>query len=339
MMRASLIVTLVSVLFGFLLFEVYLRAQGAEPTTVVSNPHFSGTNWSRPDAEFAWTNQEGTFLALEEGQAPMSFLENGARRTYTNGSEPENAPVLLLAGGSYMQGYGIKDENVVGAVLAERFPEFAVRNFGTGGYGTVQSGLRILREIDGTHDAPPVAIIYGFIGHHLARNVATSDWISSLVTSDGSVLIPPYLVEDGEGGVAVEEARTLGLWPLETWSAAISALKRRVAPHWVSGTPMGQARRLTVLYLKKLQRKAADLGIPFVVAIFRTGTLDESYTLGIEEDLASVGVDVIDCRFEGLQTNPTAYQVGGNGHPIPSVHEHWAGCMGEWLHENTAALR
>eukprot|EP00752_Nemacystus_decipiens_P000795 g795.t1 len=175
----------------------------------------------------------------------MTFLANGARRTYPNGAAPANAPVLLLVGGSYMQGYGIPDEHVVGAVLAERFPELAVRNFGTGGYGTVQSGLRIQRELDRTPGAPPAAIVYGFIDHHLERNVATSTWIRSLVTQDGSVMVPPYLVADGEGGVGVEEARTLGLWPFETWSAAVSTLKEQMVPDWVSGSPMDQARRLT----------------------------------------------------------------------------------------------
>jgi hypothetical protein len=76
--------------------------------------------------------------------------------------------------------------------LQGKHPEVAIRNYGTGGYGTYQSLLVLERLFANPRSSRPEWVLYRFIEHHEIRYVAGPQWTRLLAStsSRGRVNLP-----------------------------------------------------------------------------------------------------------------------------------------------------
>ena len=203
------------------LTEAGLRVLGFTPRRLASS-RFGPTSYM-PDAKLGWVNREGTYLSSEAGKASMTFLDDHSRRSWIEPAKAAQRGEVLVVGCSFTEGYGVADEDTFSYVLNQRYPHYMFHNFGTGGYGTYQSLLRIEQNLSqlNTNDIP--LVIYGFIDLHLQRNVAVANWVRSLAGRRTQYIVPPH-VRVAKSGLEYYGPDSISFWPFESRSALVALL-------------------------------------------------------------------------------------------------------------------
>jgi hypothetical protein len=324
----NLLVLAVTLALGLLLVESALRVAGATPRNADVNRFFAEgreTTWSVPDAELGWINRPGQSRSVEQGGALMTFWDHGRRASRPDPQRRGRVPVMII-GGSNAQAYGVRDAESFAWLLAEKFPDLWIENFGTGGYGTVQAML-LTERVLGTFykDVSPRLVLLGFDDSHAMRNVADQSWIMSISDSQGRYVAPPHYRLTGTGEFAFEPFTAIGWWPLERASAAItivhSAWLREVA--YDTGV---QAVPVTRWVLSRLAGQLKARGIDFAAVTLenRSGVAEKIF-----EDAAFPHAD---CSGPE-RTEPAQYLLDGGSHPNARLHAHYATCIAALIEE------
>jgi hypothetical protein len=176
-----------------------------------------------PDDELGWINRQGIFFSPEASTVPMTFLADHSRRSWKAPTKISQRGEVLVVGCSFTEGLGVADEDTFAYLLNARYPYLMFHNFGTGGYGTYQSLLRI-KENFSRADADDIAlVIYGFIDLHMQRNVATANWVRALASRQDHYIVPPH-VRLRKNGLEYYKTENLPFWPLESQSALVTLL-------------------------------------------------------------------------------------------------------------------
>lgn len=335
-MRATLIVTLISLVLSLAAGEAYLRFAGFAPKPFWVNANFDGSNWGMEDPEFGWVNRPGSFRSLEKGGADMSFQPDHTRtsrpatdRKAAAGGAPAG---VLLVGCSFTQGYSVADAETYAWRLNERFPGIVVDNFGTGGYSTYQAYLRVKHELERRKDDPPKLVVLGFIAHQMVRTVAAADWVKYLTDSRGNMLVPPHATVDAEGRMVGHPLETIAPWPLEDRSALVAEVHRAVL-RGRFGDRAAQQVPATAAVIRAMRDLAEARGARFAVALLDDLSLPDGKPAydALVAALGQAKVERLDCVDPDYDRNPGAHQVGGAGHPDAGIHAGWAGCVGNWI--------
>jgi hypothetical protein len=308
--------------------EFALRALGFAPRTLHVNEFFvpdSDTTWSVPDTELGWINRAGSSRAIGEDRATMNFWDFGRRAARPDPAIPpgDRIPVLVV-GGSDAQSYGVVDEASFPYLLAERYPNLWIENFGTGGYGTVQAVMmaeRAYTQFYGS-DQKPQLILLTLADSHFARNVSDQSWITSITDAQGRYISPPHYRVSGEQFVFYP-FQAIGFLPLEKRSALVTMMHTA----WLNSVAHNSAAEgapVTRHAVERLTEFAAERNVQLAVAVL----LDD--TRSTDQVLRGQPFPHKDCSSFG-RNNPKKYLLAGNGHPNAELHALFARCIGEWL--------
>lgn len=181
-MTKNLFLLFISAAIALLLVETSARVIGISSNniSVLRRP------WAAPHPTLGWINRGGVHNSTEPGHVPMTFWADGRRAN--RASETKTAKTrAILVGCSFTQGYGVSDNETYSYLLDEKYPEVRFDNYGTGGYGTMQSLLMTKYVFSNT--PVPDLVIYGYIPNHEDRNVASASWASALRDSTGKPLL------------------------------------------------------------------------------------------------------------------------------------------------------
>jgi hypothetical protein len=200
-------------------------------------------------------------------------------------------------------------------------------NFGTGGYGTYQSLIRVRSYFRRTH-APTPLVIYGFNGHHMIRNVARFDWVFMLTTQDGRYLVPPHARSSG-GRLTEVPGHPVDLWPLETRSALVAQV-HNAAVRSARRVNLNEMVEVSHLLLRQMADTVRANGAALLVAGL-VAVADED-----AKWMRQQGIDYVDCQHPDV-LNPI-YRVGGSGHPNGRMHAYWGQCVLRALAERGYAV-
>jgi hypothetical protein len=304
---------LVALLISLVAGEIALRMLGYEPRRLEPDVHQA---WAAEDDALGWVNRPGTSHSAEPGHVAMRFESDG-RRSDPAGNKPENLPRVLVVGCSLTQGYGVADDETYAHFVNRSLSSAELLNYGTGGYGTYQSLLRIKSYFRSAR-APTPLVLYGFYESHIFRNPAPLDWILHLTTRDGRYMVPPN-VRMRSGRFVEDRGGPVELWPLELRSAAVAL-----------------AHRVIVRRLYRESLEAADDVFRHVLAEMHQTVADKRASLlvvGLTKLpgwapawMREQGIDYIECAPANLWEDPT-FRVGGVGHPNARAHRWWADCL------------
>ena len=113
-------------------------------------------------------------------------------------------------------------------VITREKKDFNFINYGVGGYGGVQSLLK-LKEISSNIDNINY-IIYGFIPHHEVRNIASGSWMYQLNKAsrgtEGKLLLPYASIKNDK--LKIHKPKEYLKLPLGNISAFISKIEKRI---------------------------------------------------------------------------------------------------------------
>jgi hypothetical protein len=320
---------LLSIAIAIAIIEAGLRLAGYEPRRLSANIAF--TSWAAPDGRLGWVNRPGTWRSVGPGNVPMTFEADG-RRHDPAGNKPANLPRILVVGCSFTQGYGVADDETYAHYINESLPSAELLNFGTGAYGSYQSRLRVNQYFSAPHAETPL-VIYGLFFSHHFRDLAPLSWIKSLTMSDGGYIVPPN-VRGREGQVVESPGGPIGLWPLESRSAAVALAHLGVMTltNRLSGKMGWPVFQHGILEMQKAAaaHKAALLIVGLV-------SVPGEYGEWLRAQRAN-GIDYIECQHPDDGKDPSL-QIGGIGHPSARMHRWWADCALKALAERGYAVK
>ena len=323
-MKTKGLLLVFSLLFTALLAEFALRILGYTPA-ITKVKHPGEPSVYQPHEVLGWRNKPGQhiFPPYSEGadEIVITFTEQHARITQAPEASATKKPQLLMVGASFTQGWAVSDDENYPWMLNRLFPNWDVKNMGTGGYGTYQS-LLVMEEQLQTGNKPK-CIVYGFFDDHEKRNVASEVWLRSLL--QGSLrkhIEVPYV--DLEAGQLARHApagytkfplrERLALVPLiESLNMKLRTRERNL-----------QRRKITQLLIKEMATLSASHDIPFAVALL---AVDD----GVKEEyikyLKGTDINFVDIVHPLSQE----YRVVGEGHPNEQLHKLWASELAAYL--------
>ncbi|MBF0459025.1 MAG: SGNH/GDSL hydrolase family protein [Nitrospirae bacterium] len=321
-MKKNILLLLISVAAGVLIVEGGTRAIGIGS----NNISMFNRPWAAPHPTLGWINRGGVYNSTEAGHVPMTFWNDGRRANRVQPVKTAKTRVLLI-GCSFTQGYGVRDNETFSYLLDNKYPGIAFDNYGTGGYGTVQSFLMTRHMFNASPTAPDL-VIYGYIPAHEDRNVASASWAAALKDAAGKSLSSPHAELTG-GRVEFHPLSIIEPWPFERHSVLMAILHKGWLKVKLRKRPE-QAHLVTQHVLTQMR----DFVVPksrFVVAVLVD---DARLSLFMKDQ----GIEYINCAhpYYGKSSGGkgSGLSVGGFGHPNHILHAYWAGCISEWIDAN-----
>ncbi|WP_420267117.1 hypothetical protein [Candidatus Magnetominusculus dajiuhuensis] len=317
-MKKNILLLLLSIAAAVLIVEGGARAIGLRSNNIST---FSKP-WAAPHPIVGWKNRGGVYNSTEPGHVPMTFWNDGRRANRPSEIKTAKTRVMLI-GCSFTQGYGVRDNETFSFLLDKKYPDIVFDNYGTGGYGTVQSLLMAKLVFN----APPVPnlTIYGYIPAHEDRNVASASWASALKDSEGKNIFSPHAVVT-DGKVEFQPLSAIEPWPGERHSVLMAVLhkgwlafalrKRPQQKHLVTQSVITQMRDFVALKGKSRLLVAILVDDPPMSAFMK-----------------EQGIEYVNCAHPDYGKGG-GLSVGGVGHPNHILHEYWAGCISEWIDDN-----
>jgi hypothetical protein len=240
---------------------------------------------------------------------------------------------VVFVGCSFTQGWGLDDAETFAWRLQQRLPEVRVRNFGTGGYGTYQSLLRVEKVLEAPAEAPRL-IVYGFADFHEPRNVAALPWLRALALGSGDEARVPYCSFDRDGRLRHEPPIGYRTWPLHDLLASVRLLEDRLTT-LAAPVREWQARPVTLALLDALNHVAEASDARLVVA-------ELTYRSGAKRDYEGYarehGIDMVDCTNEEFTRGGSRLRLRGDPHPNAIMNGIWADCLEGALRPRLAQL-
>jgi hypothetical protein len=323
--RAALVAAtaFVALALGLALGEALLRAAGRDAWRRAELPG-SEPVMHEPDPELGWRNRPGAYVY--PGYAPgapevrVTYLQDGTRATGFRGDAA--APEVWLVGDSFMQGWGLSDDETLAWRLQERYPRLRFVNFGTGGYGTWQSLLRLERALE--ERAPPRLVVYGFIPAHERRNVASAAWLREQASAARSGMIAvPFATLDDDGSLVRHPPRAYPRWPFDERSALV-AFAQDLFARADAWHRSAEPRRTSQAMLREMQALCAGHGVPLTVLFF---WIDREGRADYARFLRANGIEVVNCT----RAVTLDLMIPGEGHPNGKLNALWAECVSRRL--------
>ena len=280
------------------------------------------------DEKLGYVMKPGRYtLTLNES---LSFTAQHDNAGYRMAGDPglrqliRTVPEIWVMGGSFTYGWGVKDREAFPSLMQDDLLRFHVRNFGVGGYGTLQNLYQLQNTLE--EGIVPKYVILAYASFHDQRNTCNRYWMKA---------IAPQSVLEGLSfpWARLDEANTLnyGMAPVEYSpypgmgaSAFIHALEQSRCE-----AEERQLKSPEVSYqlIKETEQLCAESGITFLLA-------------GIEPDEATQKM-LERCKNEGMKTIDISVDRNESGmslmpadpHPSPAAHRIYADKLVEWINK------
>jgi hypothetical protein len=318
--RFTAATALLSVVLFLVLAEMLLRVAGFTPWRYSTQDAHEPT-MHEPDGVLGWRGKAGTYVlppyAPAQPQIHITTLEDGSRRTGAH--EANRDGTLLTVGGSFTQGWAISDEETYAWKLQDRFPSLKVVNFGTAGYGSLQSLLVLENELPRAR--APRIVVYGFIEGHERRNVATARWLRTLsMFSRRAHVSVPYATLDEDTGITRHLPRRYPAFPMREYLATAANLEFALMSV-ITRKRESERRKVTEQLLLDMHEVCAEYDAPLIVALlhFEAPDVKEHYV----DFLRKQRLDFVDC----VEPLTPEMKVPGEGHPNGAMNTVWADCI------------
>jgi hypothetical protein len=310
---------------SLLLAEGGLRLAGYQPWTGME--YANRTRITQFHPQLGWDLKEGIFqrppYSPQGADIVYTHLPGGLRQSHPqqNGILNEQ-PKIVMVGGSYTHGTAITDDETFPWKLQQTLPGMEVLNYSVGGYGTLQSLVKLQQVLPKIRQRK--LVIYGLIRHHSIRNVSTTGWITSLSKYSRNDLYIPYVKIDKNNQMQHQPLLHFSPFPLRQYSALIALLENTwISTRWGKhdDEPISQ---ITVALVSEMQELSNEHNADFLVVLLSFNRRDaHTYTKALIRN----EVNVLNCSYPLTRD----MIVIGDGHPNGKMNTKWARCIGSYL--------
>ena len=324
----NFILTIVSVIIisflleGFIRFVLKDKPRGKDKVELKEQP----ISFIQ-DEILGWKPKTGNFKfepwSKNGNTTKLTNLEDGSRFT---GKNQEKRKVIFI-GGSLTQGWAVDDSESFVWLLQEKKQDFNFINYGVGGYGGVQSLLK-LKEISSNIDNINY-IIYGFIPHHEVRNIASGSWMYQLNKAsrgtEGKLLLPYASIKNDK--LKIHKPKEYLKLPLGNISAFISKIEKRILK--ISSLKRSfDETKISQEIILEMKGIADKKNAKFI--LLSLNKLPDEKRAEYDKFFNKKNIQNINCYFlEGEK-----YAVEGEGHPNAASHKIVSDCIYRKLFKN-----
>lgn len=285
----------------------------------------------QPDSEAGWANRAGVYTVTAPSGLPMRYTNwtEGRRATSEAEPAPDHArPRTIILGDADAYGAGLPDAATFAWRVQQARPEAQVDNYGTPGYGSWQSFVRMGRALE---KAPAgAAVYYVFNGSHEARNVADPAWIRVDHHPGNGVFFPYATLYNG----ALEAQASPGnaIWPLSR-TFRTEAMLEQFYEKTGAFPRVYRKRAVTQAILIRMHHLALLSGAKFTVILF---DLDPTDRQPYRNFLSSRNIAFLDCDSPELHDQSLRQP---DGSPNAKLNALLAGWIEGWIEADSASAR
>lgn len=316
-----------STLTALLLAEGGLRLAGYQPWIAKASENHASSIQFHPQR--GWELKAGIFARPSNARKGSGTadtymqLPGGLRRSYAQQDGTLSSKLkLIMVGGSYTHGSAIADDETFSWKLQRKLPGLEVLNYGVGGYGTLQSLMK-LQQILPTIPQRKL-VVYGLITHHLIRNVSTPSWISTLSGRTRNDLHIPYVKRDLKRRIQRQPLLHFSPFPLREYSALIALLESTwISIRWRTHNDE-RMTPITISLVSDMRKLSKEYGADFLVVLLSVDTtVAKVYT----KIFSRSGIKALNC------SSPLTADmiVTGERYPNDRMNTRWARCIGNYL--------
>jgi hypothetical protein len=295
---------------GVLWFGGYPDWWALDPSTGAASAEY------RCDPQLGWAPREGRFDlvwgGLRDTAVRTTNWSDGSRSTAETEPPPDDPrPKAMFFGDSFMQGYGLSDDETLPWIVQRRHPELSVSNFAAGNYGTYQCYLAMRNHVTG-----PATVYYLFNAYQEPRNGADRSWLR-VYQRPASGCFYPYAVEN-HGTLEPRKSEGNLVWFLSR-HLRIAALVQdytQMIPSWFR---VRKERQTTEALLSAMNELVRSRGGSFTVILVDLTDEQRAY---YHSFLTSKGIAQIDFQISALRDQ--RYRLP-DGHPNHVMNELLAG--------------
>lgn len=310
---SKLILLIISLSVSELCFRFYFKTTQKE--NVANLKHFLAK-----DEYLGWRNNPGAYVPVDLDRRYLQTIRSSGDRV-TRSVDKRDGHRLILLGGSIIYGWGVDDKETVAWKLQELLPEYDVRNFAVGAYGTYQSML-LMEQLLKDPLNRGATFIYGFNEHHELRNIGDPGWQSQLARSSYLNTYMPYCESSELKKCKRVSARNFyPELPLKKYSSLVlvtADVYARLSNLYRKGTELEVTRKI----FQEMHDIANKNSSRFIVMLARIS--DEKKKSYVEQFK-----EYVDCRHDLYEKKQLLARDGS--HPHPQTHNYWAECLANYF--------
>lgn len=329
--KSTLVVLLITLVLILISAEIFLRY-----SPPLARPPFSENRIPaaicRPDPRLGWVNQPGRYTApgasRKDRPVTITIRHDGRRAVTAQNLDTGNdlRGKIILVGGSFMFGEGLSDEQTLAWKLQHTLPETDVLNYGVKAYGTYQSLLMLEKVLPGQRRTD--AVVYGFMVHHIDRNMAPAYWRAMLNLRSNQMVQMPYVTLGPENQLLRHPTEPFTPWLAGRYLASFRVLEAWLKAKLFLAGNNTEKHTLMQLLLLEMRNLCKAHGYPLVVAMLNAPhNVEDLYT----EFCRTNHIPVINFDLDGIKDRPL--QIPQDGHPNETVNTLWADQTAAFLAE------
>lgn len=311
--------TILAILFGLIIEQIF-RHKGYVPWTDNRSNILRvdpGGKFYRRDPLLGYTHLPGIFkITLLDG---YQFIcthreDNLLRITHPIEIKKSIKPEIWLFGCSFTYGWAVNDNETSGWLLQEKMPNYEIVNFGTTGYGTLQSFLQFKQAVK---LKKPEKVILFYASFHDERNTFSRNRQKVVRAYRGfGPLIQPF-ARVGRGNELVYEMATMEYkeLPLMKYSAFFHWLEMKF--NKVEDIFL-QSNQISKMLIIEFNNLCKEQNIEFMVA----GIYSDLKTREMLRYCDERGIKVVDISVDLSKKENT--NLPADNHPSALAHKKYA---------------
>lgn len=326
---SRLLIVALALLVAALLGELLVRAAGYRPWTPpwVQFEVAPGGRLYDPDDALGYVNRPGRFVVqMEWGHSFVADIDERRRRrtaaqvppfppSTPRGAETPDRPTLWFLGGSFTYGWLVEGNEAFPGLVQRALPDVRVVNFGTPGYGTLQSLLQFEAALEAGET--PDVVVLAYASFHDLRNTGVRRLRKTRVLREtaGEILLPRARIDDG-GALHIDHvALDYRPFPLMRLSALSHFLEQLLNQLEIRRSNEVEVSRAIIA---RLAAHCEAVGARLVIVALTP----HPDTVAMLDYWAAQGMPVADMSVDG--TDPAYTFLPDDNHPSPLAHQHYA---------------
>jgi hypothetical protein len=201
--------------------------------------------------------------------------------------------------------------------LQQIFPEKRVLNYGVMAYGTYQSLLLLEKILPELRDTD--IVIYGFMVHHIDRNVAPAYWRASLNVHSKQMVRIPYVTLSPENRLIRHAPEPFAPWFAGRYLVAFRGLEVYLKTRAFMAGNNTEKHTIMQLLLLEMRDRCRASGCALIVAMLNAPQNVESLYTGF---CRVNQIPVINFDLDSIKDKPLRNPK--DGHPNETVNALWA---------------
>ena len=326
-MRKKILFCFLIIIISLVILELFLRLVGFEAWKTNRNSHETIFEFN---SKLGWISKQGNYLipSISNTKKINKFTIEKSSNRYSGKPKQNKLKKIILIGGSFTQGAGVSDDETFAYQLQSLLPNHKILNFGQAGYGSIQSLLLLEQIIKQTNKTN--IVIYGFINHHLRRNVARGEWLEILQksTNSGFSRKPsiPYGVIDKQNNLKINPRTSYLTLPFRENSALITIVEKIYMKQTTRFRKKHQQEVLlkSLIQMNKIAKKNKS-NFVFVNLDLDKSKSDKILIKMSEENK----LHYVDCRTPEFEK----FKLKDEYHPSKLGHRYYSKCINDFLRE------